>query len=137
MDKDFRAGKPFTIDGVALASLGNSYATKAEAVAALPAIATFENSTPGGPLNGVSGNPLPGIFSAAADVIPQAQDAVKQAANAATDIGSAVRTFIDALGNWRMWASLGWIVLGLLLIAAGVVFLAKGEITKAIIPGVS
>lgn len=72
---------------------GGPYATEADAKAAIPAIQ--------------AANPAPG--------------AVAQAAPAFGDVASALSAFYDKLTDGKMWRSLGWLVLGVLLIISGLI----------------
>jgi hypothetical protein len=93
----------------------------------------------------IMSGPYPSYTAAQAGVVAlqktkPAPGAVQQTTgvspSAFTDVGHALSAFFGALTNWRMWASLGWVLLGLGLFLAGSVLLVKGEITRSVIPGV-
>jgi hypothetical protein len=60
--------------------------------------------------------------------------AVENQTPAATfaDTAHALSAFYDKLTDYKMWRSLGWLALGLVLMIAGVALLLKGSITSEI-----
>lgn len=52
--------------------------------------------------------------------------------SALSDTAGALVGFFDAVTDGRMWRSLGWLFLGILMIAAGITIWFKGPITSAV-----
>jgi hypothetical protein len=46
------------------------------------------------------------------------------------DVASALSAFYDKLTDGKMWRSLGWLLLGIALMIAGIALLLKGELTR-------
>lgn len=53
-----------------------------------------------------------------------------------TDAGNAVILFVATLTDYRLWRSLGWLLLGIVMIAAGLGLLARdaaaGTVSKIV-----
>jgi len=49
-----------------------------------------------------------------------------------TSIQNALSGFYDVLTNGKMWRSLGWLLLGVLLMIAGVALLLKNQISRGV-----
>jgi hypothetical protein len=47
-----------------------------------------------------------------------------------SSVQNALTGFYDVLTNGKMWRSLGWLLLGVLMMIAGVALLLKGQITR-------
>lgn len=45
-----------------------------------------------------------------------------------SDVGSALVAFFDTITNGRMWRSLGWLLLGVVMMAAGLTLWLKTEV---------
>lgn len=86
--------------------VGGPYATEAEANAAIPGIQS-KTPAPGelaqSPLGGIAG-----------------------VADAIAKLAGTIKGIFDALSDWRMWASLGWILLGSLLVGVALFKLMHG-----------
>jgi hypothetical protein len=50
-----------------------------------------------------------------------------------TGVFGAIVAFLTALADWHMWASLGWVLLGVVLILAGV-RLWTGKLGPSVVP---
>lgn len=104
--------KPNTIsvENVSWFNINGPYPTQAAANAALPAIAAR--------------NPAPGEFQQITGG-GQAPAAAGAGINFSS-IEHALTAFYDVLTNGKMWRSLGWLVLGVVLIVAGLGWWLKG-----------
>lgn len=49
-----------------------------------------------------------------------------------TDTGSALIAFFTTVTDYRMWRSLGWLLLGIVLIGAGLVLAAKDTVAGSV-----
>lgn len=66
-------------------------------------------------------SPAPGAFQQITGVNP----------NVFSSIQNALTAFYDAVTNGKMWRSLGWLILGVLLMIMGVALWLKGSISPA------
>ena len=92
---------------------GGPYNTQAEAQAA---VATIQKS-----------NPAPGALQQITGINP----------NVFSSVQNALTGFYDKLTDGKMWRSLGWIILGVLLMFIGISLYLKKTIASTIIPGVA
>ncbi len=68
----------------------------------------------------------PGFLLATHDPAWDAENQGTEAAIASsTGFMGSITAFLEALADWRMWASLGWILLGLALVIAGAMLWLK------------
>jgi hypothetical protein len=57
--------------------------------------------------------------------------AIDSVAGAIARVGQGITTFLKALTDYRMWRSLGWIVLGIWVLFLGFILLFRKQITEA------
>ena len=106
----YRRMGPFT----SLSDAQNAYNTGAtNASTPIPGV----DITPGGGIT--TSNPLSGITGIAHGIAA---------------ISGVIKGIWDTLTNWRMWASLGWLVLGVVLLIAGML-MWKGKQIAQVAPG--
>lgn len=116
-----------TIGGTDYIALDKAFTSSAAASAALPGIKKFEQGsgpgTPTVPPFALGPNQPAGQAAqqAGQDVIA----AGEAAANPLGDVAAALKSFFSAVTDYKMWRSVGWILLGLILMVNGILLWLK------------
>lgn len=111
--------KTISVENVSWFNIRGPYPTQAAANSALPAIA--------------AANPAPGEFQQVTG--GGQQNAAQGAGINFSSITNALTAFYRAVTNGKMWRSLGWLLLGLLLILFGASLWIKGSVSPASLAG--